>query len=297
MGNKMDSNMENPAEIKMEKSMKNPAQNKIEKSMENPAESKMEKSMEIPAKNKMEKTMGTTVEKTMENTMDQQAVATLAAPLTDDGWEDAAVEANERVIKGTLLKFADGRWTKGKEGTPVEDGTRLVAVSTAAGWVKWKDSKPAEYRMRPPGHRLPDREELGELDEAAWEAGPDGKARDPWQSTRFVYLVDLMTAEAFTFSTSGFGGRAAVSDLADQIQRMRFARPGAVPVVELRAAPMLTKFGRKSKPWFKVVGWRSGGSDEGNGAPLPPSSGQPPELEHSSTAGETAQVLDDDIPF
>jgi len=218
-------------------------------------------------------------------------------PPSDDGWDDAAVEANERVIKGILLKFADWKWTKGKEGTPVEDGTQLVALSTTAAWVKWEGGKPVEYRMREPGHRLPDREELGDLDEANWEAGPDGEPRDPWQSTRFVHLVDPMTAEAYTFSTSSFGGRAAVSDLADQIQRMRFANPGAVPVVELHAAPMLTKFGRKSRPWFKVVGWRRGGADEGNGAPLPQSGGTPPQIEQSSNASETKQVLDDEIPF
>jgi hypothetical protein len=35
----------------------------------------------------------------------------------DDGWDDAAAENAERVIKGTLLKFSEWRWTKGKEGT------------------------------------------------------------------------------------------------------------------------------------------------------------------------------------
>jgi hypothetical protein len=225
-------------------------------------------------------------------------VPTLSAPASNDGWGDAAVEANERVIKGTLLKHGDGRWTKGKEGTPVEDRTRLVALSTTAAWVNWKGGKPVEYRMREPGRRLPDREELRDLDEADWEAGPDGEPRDPWQSTRFVHLVDPMTAEPFTFSTSSFGGRAAVSDLADQIQRMRYARPDAVPVVELHTAPMLTRFGRKSKPWFKVVDWRCGGSHDGNGTPLPSSSGTAPQLEHASNAAlETAQALDDDIPF
>ena len=146
----------------------------------------------------------------------------LALANTEDGWGDAAAEANERVIKGTLLKFSDWNWSKGKEGTAVENGTTLVALDSAAGWVRWQDGKP----------------------------------KDPWQNTRFVYLVDPVTAEAFTFSTSSWGGRGAVSDLADQIQRMRFAQPGAVPVVELQAAPMLTKFGKKSKPWFKVVDWR-----------------------------------------
>src|SRR5262249_35672947 len=159
--------------------------------------------------------------------------------------------------------------------------------STAAGWVKWVNGKPAEYRMRQPGRRLPDREELGDLDEAEWEAGPDGEPRDPWQSTRFVYLVDRLTAEAYTFSTSSYGGRAAVNDLANQIQRMRFAHPGAVPVVELRATPMLTRFGRKSRPWFKVIDWLPGGSD-GNGPPLLPA-GTPPHGDQPSTSAETAK--------
>src|SRR5262245_5990447 len=219
---------------------------------------------------------------------------TPAPPPSDDGWNDAAVEANERVIKGTLLKFADWKWTKGKESIPVEDGARLVALGTAAAWVEWRNGKPVSYRMREPGRRLPDREELGDLDEADWEPGPDGKPRDPQQSTRFVHLVDPVTAEAYTFSTSAFGGRAAVSDLADQIQRMRAAHPGAVPIVELHASPMLTKFGRKSRPWFKVVGWRS----VGDGAPSPSNGGTPPQLAHqSNAAAEAAQVLDDEIPF
>ena len=63
----------------------------------------------------------------------------------DDGWDDAAAENAERVIKGTLLKFNDWRWTKGKEGTEVEEGTALVALGTAAAWVKWRDGKPIEY--------------------------------------------------------------------------------------------------------------------------------------------------------
>jgi len=57
---------------------------------------------------------------------------------------------------------------------------------------------------------------------------------------------------------------------------------------------MLTKFGRKSRPWFKVVDWRRGG----DGAPSPSNDGTPPQLEHQSNAtAETAQALDDEIPF
>ena len=179
-----------------------------------------------------------------------------------DGWNDAAAEAAERTIRGTLLKFADWRWTAGKEATPIADGTKLVALATVAMWVRWEDSKPAEYRMREPGQRLPDREELGHDDESLWGKGPSGEPQDPWCNTRLVYLVDPSTAAAFTFSTSSWGGRSAVIDLGDQIARMRSVHPDAVPIVELRAMEMPTKYGKKSKPAFKVVGWRT--SDQGS---------------------------------
>jgi hypothetical protein len=122
---------------------------------------------------------------------------TLAVPAANDGWNDAAQEAAERTIRGTLLKFADWRWTAGKEATEIAIGTKLVALATTAGWVRWEDSKPAEYRMRQPGRRLPEREELGYDDQDDWEEGPSGDPKDPWQNTRWVYLVDPQTAEMF----------------------------------------------------------------------------------------------------
>jgi hypothetical protein len=55
---------------------------------------------------------------------------------------------------------------------------------------------------------------------------------------------------------------SAVSGLGGPIQRMRMARPGAVPVVELRFQDMKTKFGKKSKPWLKIVDWVGGKPQE-----------------------------------
>src|SRR5262249_19126014 len=177
----------------------------------------------------------------------------LAIVQTDDGWGDAAAENAERVIKGTLLKYSEGKWTKGKEGIEVEEDISLVALATAAGCVKWHDGKPVEYRMRELGKKLPERDELGDLDKTKWELGPDGQPKDPWQNTRFVYFVDPVSAEAYTFVTASWGGRQAVNDLAEQIRRGRDRRPGASPLVELRAESWMTKFGRKSKPFFKVI--------------------------------------------
>jgi hypothetical protein len=207
----------------------------------------------------------------------------LTTTVTNDGWDDAAAEANERVLRGTLLKFADWNWTRGKETEPVKRGTQLIAIGTAAAQVKWKDGKPVETRLREPGKQLPDREELGDLDQALWETGPDQKPRDPWRSTRFVYLIDPNSAEAYTFSTSSWGGREAVINLGDAIARMRVAHPDAVPIVALEAAPMMTKYGRKSKPTFKIVGWKAVGGDVQELRQLPPQT--------------LTQEMDDGVPY
>ena len=216
----------------------------------------------------------------------------LAIVQNDDGWGDAAAENAERVIKGTLLKFSDWRWTKGKEGTEVKEGTTLVALGTAAAWVKWVGGKPVEYLMRQPGQKLPDRDELSDPESCGtWETGPDGKPRDPWQNTRFVYFVDPTSAEAFTFVTASWGGRQAVNDLAEQIQRMRYARPGASPLVELHSEPWLTKFGRKSKPFFKVINWNGGEPHGGE----PRSRGPTPASVEPRTIMSSS--MDDEIAF
>jgi hypothetical protein len=209
-------------------------------------------------------------------------------PTPADGWDDTAAEAEARIIRGSLLKFADWKWSIGKESEAVEvkEGRRLIAVATAAAWVKWQGGKPVEYRLREPGVRMPDRAELGDNNPAAWEAGPDGQPRDPWRNTLFVYLIDEQTAEAFTFSTATWGGRDCVINLADQIKRMRGKHPDAVPLVELGAAPMSTRFGRKSKPVLKVVGWWNTAASvviEQPERQLPPPT--------------AAQELDDEIPF
>jgi hypothetical protein len=189
---------------------------------------------------------------------------------TNDGWLDVAVEANQRVLRGTLIRFADWNWTRGKEAELIEKGTQLVATGTAAAWVKWQDGKPVETRLRQPGSAMPEREELGNTDEASWETGPDKRPKDPWQNTRFVYLVDPKTAESFTFSTSSFGGREAVLHLGDAIARMRSMHADAMPVVALEAAPMQTRYGRKSKPAFRITGWKSANGETREVRQLPP---------------------------
>ncbi|WP_445216783.1 hypothetical protein ACKWRH_32145 [Bradyrhizobium sp. Pa8] len=212
-----------------------------------------------------------------------------------DGWDDTAAEAEARVIRGLLLKFSEARWFIGKESEPVKESRQLVAVATAAAWVRWQGGKPSEYRLREPGVPMPEREQLGDCDRESWESGSDGQPRDPWQSTRLVHLIDPHTAEAFTFSTSSVGGIECVVNLADQIKRMRNTHPNAVPLVELGAAPMKTKHGRKSKPVLRVVGWKNAVNvafdqqDQLLPSPAPETPAQ--------VAAIRGHDMDDDIPF
>jgi hypothetical protein len=194
-------------------------------------------------------------------------------------------------LRGTLLRFSDWKWRRGKEQELVADGTELVAEAIKAAWIRWQGGKVIEQIIRAPGGRLPDRDELSDTDEASWPLSPRGEPQDPWQNTRFVWLVDPHTAEALTFSTSSWGGRGAVGDLADAVARMRGARPGAMPIVALGAAEMPTKFGLKSKPVFKIVNWV--GVDA---APLV-AAGKPPELIEAPRPRTAAEAMNDEIPF
>jgi hypothetical protein len=176
---------------------------------------------------------------------------------SDDGWSNAAAEAEARWIQGTLVLFADWQWTQGSEKTLIEKGRKLVAVAVRSVWVRWENRKPVDYRPALPGHHLlPSRESLGHLNKGEWEIDARGDPKDPWANTRYVYLLDPETAEMRTFSTHTVGGRRCVEDLASAIMRMRFEHPGATPIVELDAAPMSTQHGRKSQPVLKIVGWK-----------------------------------------
>lgn len=170
-----------------------------------------------------------------------------------DGWSSVP-ETNGTMLRGRVAKFKDGKFFADK----IDDitGTTLVAVDVATAWLKWWDARPAEHRITRPGERHPDRDELGDLDEMQWQDGLNGEPADPWRDTRYLYLIDPLTAEEITFVTDSAGGRRAVSDLRRQIANMRRAHPAALPVVKLEAGSMSTRFGVKPKPDFRVIDWK-----------------------------------------
>jgi hypothetical protein len=72
---------------------------------------------------------------------------------------------------------------------------------------------------------------------------------------------------------------------------MRNMKPGAMPVVELQSVQMPTKFGKKPRPFFKIVGWRNRASAEE----------QPPQLSDQGRdyEAEMAEMnaVDDEVVF
>jgi hypothetical protein len=180
---------------------------------------------------------------------------------------DEAASAVDRLIRGQMLKYIDWRYLAGRERTPLALGTRLAALAETAFWQRWEGQESKEIIPRPPGGVLPYREDLSHRDESQWPIGLSGDRTDPWQNSRAVYFADPKTAQIYTFLTSSWGGRSAVADLSGQIARMRLARPGAVPIVELQATEMPTRFGMKSRPDFRAVEWVGG--DEAPTVELP----------------------------
>ena len=110
----------------------------------------------------------------------------------------------------------------------------------------------------------------------------NGEPVDRWRDTRYLRLIDPRTGQDYTFVTDTYGGRKAVGDLKSQITNVRFAQPGAVPIVQLGSTMMKTAFGLKPRPEFKVVGWRNKNSAAvqlTDGSPKKPPEDTPSEIE------------------
>jgi hypothetical protein len=181
------------------------------------------------------------------NAETQNALTTISNKLPSDGWDAAAADSTASPVKGSSVKFDSGTFSVGREKTPLDPTPQFLAIDVTEVWMFLKKDCPAEFFMRAVGGPKPPRP-ASFADESEWPDGLDGKPADPWRYTKFLYLLDPVTAEVFTFTSSTTGGRIGISDLTAQIQLMRNTRPGAVPIVELQSRQMKTKFGMKPRP-------------------------------------------------
>jgi hypothetical protein len=164
---------------------------------------------------------------------------------------------NDRILKGTLLKFVDGRWAD-RDGTALRPDMQLLVLATGRALQRWADKIPVETMVRRPGAELPDLDELnGKIPRSEWELGLDGSPRPPWCKQYLAYLLNIADATIFTFANSTVGAMLAVHALEDRLQWMRALRGNEVlPLVKLSDRPLRTRFGEKRRPEFEVMGWR-----------------------------------------
>jgi hypothetical protein len=188
---------------------------------------------------------------------------------------EASVSAFERYaadpgdVFGDYLLFngKTGDWTAGKDKREVPLGTKLIALlsETAVGFLRWNNGS-AEKALMPLSSdpNLKElRKSLGDLDADAWEEETfAGMPKDPWQEAILLPLVDPESLDAFTFSTSSFGGRKAAKRLIRACIKQVRAAPetttGHLPLIELGTSSYQhsnNKIGTIYAPKFEVLDW------------------------------------------
>jgi hypothetical protein len=175
--------------------------------------------------------------------------------IDDDGFN--TIHSTDRPIVGIYATCIDGNWAGG--GEPIPAGTKLVALAAAFVLQRWEEGGAVENIPPAPGQSVDAlwkeaQRRNGEIPEADWEVTDYG-TRPPWSVSFIVYLLNVDTAEKYTFANSTWGARRAYEALQDRVAMMRALRgANIVPEVELASAPMPTKRGQKIRPHFKCTG-------------------------------------------
>jgi hypothetical protein len=185
----------------------------------------------------------------------------------------AQEQASANTLKGDLLKFQKGVWTRGQNDTVVKAGTTFTVDMNEilVGWQRWRDRKvtAANLGSIASGFRPPQRHTLGDEDKAQWETDNNGKPQDPWQLTTVVYMQDD-DGDDVTFSTASYGGRNAVTDLCKQYATEMGSHVGDNPIVEIGADSYKHKeYGLTHVPTLKIIGWEGGDAPAVIDKPVP----------------------------
>jgi hypothetical protein len=160
--------------------------------------------------------------------------------LTNGGGASGYLQKYGAPMTGNHIKF-DGKaggYKYTADGSLLKEDTQCIVVYPQiwAGRIKFNGpGNPPERKMGPifSGFTPPDREGLGDLDQALWEKSLEGKPQDPWQFQLVVPMQVVETGELVIFSTTSDTGKRTVDNLIEQCQRMQRLEPDFYPVVKL----------------------------------------------------------------
>jgi hypothetical protein len=214
------------------------------------------------------------------------ASTAVATPDTRSSVEKYLGEIAPASIVGRMIKFSkEGTFITADDDEPISEDAEFIALcdQTMVGWIRFNDDEPPTRVMGLlyDGFEMPEREMLGDLDEAQWDAGLDGRPADPWQHQNYLVLQHADTAELYTFVTASKTGRRAVGNLLHHYNRMLRTHPGELPVVRLKTGGFEhrdERVGRVKTPVFQVIG-------------------RAPQDSVAKPDTSVAADLDDEIPF
>jgi hypothetical protein len=182
----------------------------------------------------------------------------------DDPFTALANSISAPGMQGEPLKFSKGRWLTGRGKDEEEAGGKILVAdldNLMIGWRRWFDKKITDQvvglvaeKFRPPS-----RNDLGDLDESAWERDANGNAKDPWSLGLYLRLVDTESEESFAWAATSFGAKKAIAELSRAFIKQRKKDPTrCVPVVKLEADFYRHKdYGRVDTPKLTIVDWRT----------------------------------------
>jgi hypothetical protein len=180
-----------------------------------------------------------------------------------DGFDGGNDGGGNSIIQGSKLKFSkEGEWLIGEDVVAAD--REFVVVEGIKVYQKWIDQRPVET------HRLAMHEQLPDID-ALNNAAPReewvekfGRDVGPWDWSYVLYLMDLKTAQVFTYVTNTAGGGQAVRALRQSVgMARRMYGDNVYPKVLLRDVFMNTKFGGRQAPSFDIIGYETLGPSHG----------------------------------
>jgi hypothetical protein len=164
-------------------------------------------------------------------------------------------------IQGKRLSCLKGDWVVGTDQDAVKAGTQCLAIvdTIGRGWLRWRNNvvMDAVFGLVKDGFLMPHRLSLGDEDKGEWEKDPSGNPRDPWSPVYRMLLVEMAAPHGdLTFSSTAWGAKLALQDLAFVYKDERHLYPDAYPIVDLTTKTRNSRsYGLIKGPWFNVVGW------------------------------------------
>jgi hypothetical protein len=201
----------------------------------------------------------------------------------EDGFQ-GGLNSSGRLLKGLFLKWSESTHWIDRDGLTPPSPLLVVAIKPVL--QRFKDNKVEIIDTFP----LPDPKELNAaIPTSEWQIGLDGKPRPPWQHTVVVYLVNLATAQFYTYANATIGAHIAYDNLKEAVITMRALRGSKVmPLVGLAERPMKTKFGMKTRPHFEILDWKTPGGEDSTALPNKPAPQLPPAAAAAPTTATSA---------